>query len=231
MRRSPRNVRLDYGEMVEAELAVHAKQADREAFRAITQRCNQRLFRIARAVVKDDDEAADVLQEAYLRAFAAMGRFRAESSLFTWLTQITLNEARGRLRKRRPTIGLEAVETAQEAGARISMFPRSFGEGTPESDVARAESRRLMEVAIDALPDDFRVVFMLRAVEECSVVETANQLGILPETVRTRLLRARQILRKALHAKLSSSVTEAFPFLGERCRGMTDAVLQRLVAG
>ncbi|HXQ11580.1 MAG TPA: RNA polymerase sigma factor [Caulobacteraceae bacterium] len=218
----------DYSQLAESDLAALAAQGDRDAFRAITQRCNQRLFRIARAVVKDDDEAADVLQEAYLHAFGGLDGFRDESSLFTWLTTITLNEARGRLRKRHPTIGLEAVETAQEEGARIAMFPRSFGEGTPESDVARAESRRLMEVAIDALPDDFRIVFIMRAVEECTVVETANQLGIRPETVRTRLFRARQILRKALHAKLSSSVTEAFPFLGERCRAMTDTVLQRL---
>jgi RNA polymerase sigma-70 factor, ECF subfamily len=221
----------DYSQLSDSTLAALTTQGDRAAFSAIMQRCNQRLFRIARAVVKDDDEAADVLQEAYLHAFAAMDGFRDESTLLTWLTQITLNEARGRLRRRQPTIGLDAVETAQEGGAWIAMPPRSFGEGTPESDVARAESRRLIEVAIDALPDDFRIVFIMRAVEECSVAETANQLGILPETVRTRLFRARQILRKALHAKLSSSVTEAFPFLGERCGATTDAVRQRLGAG
>lgn len=230
MRKPNDRIDIDYDRLSENDLASHAKRGDHGAFREIMQRCNQRLFRIARSVVRDDHEAEDVLQEAYTRAFAAIGGFRAESSLFTWLTQITLNEARGRLRKRRPSVQLQDVEAMQERGAQVIMFPRSFGAGTPENDAARAETRRLMEAAIDELPDAFRVVFIMRAIEEFTVEETARQLKLLPETVKTRLFRARKLLRKALHEKLASSLTEAFPFLGARCQGITNAVLERLQA-
>jgi RNA polymerase sigma-70 factor, ECF subfamily len=162
---------LDYGALAEGELVRLAQAGDHGAFRAIMQRCNQRLFRIARSVVRDDDEAEDVLQEAYTRAFAALGGFRGESSLFTWLTRITLNEARGRLRKRRPSLGLEAVEAAQERGAELILFPRSLNIACPEREAARSQTRRLMEAAIDELPEPFRLVFILRAVEECTVEE------------------------------------------------------------
>lgn len=221
---------ISYDALAESELADLARGGDRDAFRAVMQRCNQRLFRVARSVVKDDSEAEDVVQETYLRAFAAIPGFRADSSLFTWLTQIALNEARGRLRKRRPQVGLDIVEIEQERGADVIAFPRAFGSGTPESDAARTETRRLMEIAIDELPEIFRLVFILREIEECTVEETAAQLGLLPDTVKTRLFRARRLLRYALYEKLSSSVTEAFPFLGERCQRITDTVLQRLDA-
>lgn len=222
------NLARDYAALTDARLAALAQQGDRTAFGAIMQRCNQRLFRIARSVVRDDNEAEDVLQEAYMRAFAAIGGFRGDASLFTWLTRITLNEARGRLRKRRPTVDLDALEAAQEMGAELIMFPRSLRAPSPEGEAARSESRRLMEAAIDDLPEPFRLVFILREIEECTVEETAGQLGLLPETVKTRLFRARKLLRRALSEKLASSVTEAFPFLGARCQRITDTVLTRL---
>ena len=221
------NLALDYGALADAELAALVQQGNRMAFVAVMQRCNQRLFRIARSVVRDDNEAEDVLQEAYLRAFAAIGNFRGEASLFTWLTRITLNEARGRLRKRRPSVALDALEAAQETGAELIAFPRSLNAPSPESEAARSETRRLMEAAIDELPEPFRIVFILREIEECTVEETAGQLGLLPETVKTRLFRARRLLRRALSEKLASSVTEAFPFLGARCLRITEAVLAR----
>ena len=140
-------------------------------------------------LVGDDDEAEDVLQEAYMRAFAAIEGFRGEASLSTWLTRITLNEARGRLRRRRPSVALDALEAAQEAGAALVVFPRSISGLSPEREAARSETRRLMEAAIDELPEPFRLVFILREIEECTVEETAGQLDILPETVKTRLFR------------------------------------------
>jgi len=222
------NLALDYAALADLELAALAQRGDRMAFGAITQRCNQRLFRIARSVVGDDNEAEDVLQEAYLRAFAAMAGFRGEASLFTWLTRITLNEARGRLRKRRPSVALEALEAAQESGAALVAFPRSIRGLSPEREAARSETRRLMEAAIDELPEAFRLVFILREIEDCTVEETAGQLGLRPETVKTRLFRARKLLRRALSEKLASSVSEAFPFLGGRCQCVTEMVLQRL---
>ena len=219
-----------YDALADADLVALTQGGDRHAFAAIMQRCNQRLFRIARSIVRDDAEAEDVLQEAYTRAFAAIDGFRGDSALFTWLTQITLNEARGRLRRRRPSVGLEAVEAAQERGAQLIPFPRALTPASPESETARAQTRRLMEAAIDELPEPFRLVFILRAIEECSVEETAAQLDLLPETVKTRLFRARRLLRNALSEKLASSVSEAFPFLGERCQRITEAVLARLAS-
>ena len=218
---------LDYAAMADTGLLRLAQDGDREAFRAIMQRCNQRLFRVARAVTGSDDEAEDVLQDAYLKAFAAIGRFRGEASLLTWLTSITLNEARGRLRRRRPTASLDVME---ETGVRIIPFPGLAENPDPEAEAARFEVRRLLEQAIDTLPEDFRVIFMLREVEGCSVEETAAQLGLNSQTVRTRLFRARQALRQELVTKLSSGMEGVFPFLGARCTRIADRVLERLSA-
>jgi len=209
----------------DAALAARALAGDREAFRAIMQGCNQRLFRVARAIVGDDAEAEDVVQEAYVRAFAHLSSFRAEASLASWLTRIAINEARGRLRRRRRLVELDAVERAQSQGAEIIMFPNR---PTPEADAARLQIRRLIEEAVDELPEAFRLVFLLREVEECSTEETAVQLGLKPETVKTRLHRARRLMRQALDQKLAASLADAFPFLGPRCARITETVLERL---
>lgn len=218
----------DYDTMDEAELVRRAQRGEREAFRGIMRRGNQRLFRTARALLRDDNEAEDVLQEVYLRAFASIGAFRGEASIFTWLTRITLNEANGRLRRRKNLVGLDQLEAAQSSGAHVIMFPGGDPAATPEADVARAEVRRLIEAAIDELPEPFRLVFVMRDVEECSMAETAVCLGVREETVKTRLHRARRLLRAALSERLASTMAEAFPFLGARCDRITEAVLARL---
>jgi RNA polymerase sigma-70 factor (ECF subfamily) len=218
---------LDYARLSEPEVVALARGGDREAFRAIMQRCNQRLFRIARAVVRDDAEAEDVLQEAYARAFAAFEGFRGEAGVATWLTRIVLNEAHGRLRKRISTVELEEVEVAQ-ACAEVLAFPGRAASPDPEADAARAQIRRLLERAVDELPEPFRLVFILREIEELSVDETATHLGLNPETVKTRLHRARRRLREALDAQLGEVLVGAYPFLGARCARITEAVLQRL---
>ena len=210
----------------DAELAALARQGDGAAFRVIMQRHNRRLYRAARAVLHDDAEAEDVVQEAYVRAFAALGDFRGDSSLATWLTRIALNEALGRLRRRRPTLDIETFDARPEA--RVIPFPLMSPDMNPEQAAARQDVRRLLERAIDALPEPFRVVFVLRDVEEMSIEETAAQLGLRPETVKTRLHRARRRLREALDAELASALTDAFPFAGARCARITDAVLKRL---
>lgn len=220
-----RQAARDYQTMPEKLLLRHAQGGDRDAFRAIMQRHNQRLFRVARAVVSNDDEAEDVLQDAYLKAFAAIGLFRGESGLNTWLTAITLNEARGRLRRRRPSESLDAME---ESGVRVIPFPGMAESPDPEAEAVRSEARRLLERAIDGLPDEFRLVFMLREVEGLSVEETATQLDLNPQTVRSRLFRARQSLRQSLMSTLSSGMESVFPFLGARCSRIADRVLARL---
>lgn len=220
--------RVDRESLEDAALVDLAQAGDGEAFRVIMQRSNQRLFRIARGVVRDDSEAEDVLQEAYVRAFAAIGAFRGEAGITTWLTRIVLNEARGRLRRRRPTVELHQIETAQEAGAQVIPFPAGLNAESPEVEVARGEIRRLLERAVDNLAEPFRVVFILRDIEGCSIEETALALGVKRETVKTRLHRARRSLRQALDAHLATSLSGAFPFLGVRCLRITDAVVARL---
>jgi len=218
---------LDYAALAEVDLVARARDGDREAFRAIMTRCNQRLFRIARAVVRDEAEAEDVLQEAYARAFAAISGFRGEAGIATWLTRIVLNEAHGRLRRRRETVDLDVLETAS-ASAQVLSFPGAAKTDDPEADAARAQIRRLLERAVDDLPEPFRLVFMLREVEELSVEETAAHLGLKAETVKTRLHRARRRLREALDAQLADVMVGAYPFLGARCERITTAVLERL---
>ncbi|OQW55775.1 MAG: RNA polymerase subunit sigma [Proteobacteria bacterium SG_bin9] len=218
----------DYERMEETGLVGLAQRGDCEAFRAIMQRCNQRLFRIARGIVRDDPEAEDVLQEVYTRAFAAIGSFRQEASLITWLTRITINEARGRLRRQRNLVDLAQVEAEQNAGADVFMFPSGQSVDSPEAEAGRAQVRRILEQAVDTLPEPFRLVFIMRDVQECSIEETADVLGLRPETVKTRLHRARRLLRQALDEKLASTMTEAFPFLGRRCERITGMVLARL---
>ena len=158
---------------------------------------------------------------------AAIAGFRGEAGIATWLTRIVLNEARGRLRARRPTADLDVVETAQ-VSARVLPFPGRNGPDDPEADAARAQIRGILETAVDDLPEPFRLVFILREVEELSVEETAAHLAIRPETVKTRLHRARRRLREALDARLADVMVGAYPFLGPRCARITEAVLQRL---
>jgi RNA polymerase sigma-70 factor, ECF subfamily len=221
---------LDYAGRPDAELATLAAGGDGEAFRAIMQRFNPRLFRIARGVLRDDADAEDALQEAYVSAYKALPGFRGESALLTWLTAITLNEARMRLRRRRPHVGIEALETEPAPLGRILAFPLSQPAADPEGEAARSQARRLLERAVDSLPEGFRIVFVLRELEGCSVEETAEQLDLKPETVKTRLHRARRLLRQRLDESLSLALKEAFPFLGARCARLCEAVLARLAS-
>ena len=212
----------------ERNLVERAKSGDQSAFRAIMEQNNQRLYRVARAVMKDDTEAEDVVQETYLRAFFNLSKFRGESSLTTWLTRIALNEALGRKRKQRAMVTLETVETAQQTSAQIIQFPAMNTETDPERSAAQSEIRKLLERAMDALPEPFRLVFVMRDVEEMSIEETAFHLGIRPQTVKTRLHRARRLLRQSLDGELASTLKETFPFAGARCARITEAVLSRL---
>ena len=213
----------------DGELAALARRGEAAAFAEIMRRNNRHLFRAARGVLRDDLEAEDVVQEAYVRAFQGLAGFRGEASLSTWLTRIALNEALGRLRRRRTTVDLSAIEVAQQGGgACILMFPTAQAGGDPEGAAARREIRRLLDGAIDDLPEAFRLVLVARDVDGMSVEETARILDTRPETVRTRLHRARRLLRAALDQRLGDTLHEAFPFDGARCARMTEAVLARL---
>lgn len=215
---------LDDGELVE-----RARNRDGDAVRLIMQRHNRRLYRVARSVLNDEAEAEDVVQETYVRAFTHLDAFRGEAQLSTWLTRIALNEALGRLRRRRTTIGLKDIDSINDQGeARVIYLPSARQDSDPEAAAARAEVRRLLELAVDQLPDLFRTVFVLRDIEEMSIEETAAHLGLRPETVKTRLHRARRLLRQSLDRTLSSAVSDVFPCAGSRCSRITEAVLHRL---
>jgi RNA polymerase sigma-70 factor (ECF subfamily) len=167
---------------------------------------------------------AEVVQDSYVRAFTHLDSFRGEASIGTWLARIVVNEALGRLRKRRPTIALDEVAETPAIG---SGFEHA-GEPSPEQAIARQEIRRAIEKAVDHLPPPFRAVFMLRAVEQMSIEETASCLGIPRETVKTRLHRANGLLRRALTARFGALFDDIFPFLGDRCDRIVVTVLERV---
>lgn len=197
-----------------------------DAFRTIMRANNRRLYRVARSILRNDSDAEDAVQEAYCRAFERLGSFRGEASLSTWLTRIVLNEALGRLRARRP----EAPPPQGDGrmAAEIIPFPTAQRVDDPERSMAQREILHLVERATDQLPDEFRVVFVARAIEGMSVEETAALLGLKPETVKTRLHRARRLLRAQLDRQIGPLLLDAFPFAGRRCERLTSAVLRHL---
>jgi RNA polymerase sigma-70 factor (ECF subfamily) len=209
-------------------LLERARQKDRDAIRLIIKQHNQRLYRIARSIVRNDSDAEDVLQEAYARAFAALVGFRGEARLGTWLARIVVNEALGCIRRRRPAIDIGLVSASPMLNAEIVPFPGANRVPDPETTMAQTEIRALLERAIDRLPSAFREVLIARLVEGMSVAETAELFRIPPQTVKTRLFRARALLRAEMERHIGPVVGDVFPFAGERCDRLTDSVLRRL---
>ena len=202
---------------------------DPQAIRLVTQRNNQRLFRAAWGILKNRAEAEDAVQEAYVRAFTAIGRFNGLSSLSTWLTRIVINEAlmRKRSAKRRAAaLNASSVVVIDEYRERLMGSPER--RATPEQDMMRAQLAKLLEGAVAQLPEAYRLVFMLREIEGLSVEETAEALQILPQTVKTRFLRARRSLQQLLDPELKNAFGDAFPFAGADCESLTRRILDRL---
>jgi RNA polymerase sigma-70 factor (ECF subfamily) len=220
--------RTDLAGYSDRALVEMARGHDEAAIRTLIRRHNQRLFRVARAIVHNDAEAEDVVQASYVKAFTHLATFRGEAELTTWLTRIAVNEATERLRRRRPTTGVEQIDIEREGSAQIIQFPSVQPQLDPETEMSRQEIRDFLEQAVDTLPATFRAVFVLRDVEGLSVEETASTLDIKPETVRTRLHRARRLMRSAIEAELNGAFTSLFPFDGQRCIHMADRVLLEL---
>ena len=211
----------------EAEIIRQAVRKDEAAIRAIIQQHNRRLYRVARSIVRDDADAEDVLQEAYLHAFSALAEFRGEAALSTWLTRIVVNEALQRLR--RPREAVAPTEEKRTPGAQVIPFPTSAQQSDdPERAMAQREICQLVEHAIDELPQEFRTVLVARVIEGMSVEETADALALRPETVKTRLHRARRLLKAALAEHMGPLFSDVFPFDGKRCARVADAVVRRL---
>lgn len=227
MQTSSHRVALQHPEgAAEAELIARATHGDGAAFEAIMRRHNQLLFRTARSIVRNDADAEDVVQESYLRAWRALGTYRAESKLSTWLVRITTNEALGRLRRKSAqVIPLEAAMMSSEPETLAALTEEP--ERGPEQAVQRSQMRKLVEARIDVLPEAFRTVFMLRAIEEMSVEEVAQALEIPEATVRSRFSRARSLLRESLAQEMDSAFGDAFSFDGARCDRIVSVVLTR----
>ena len=193
-----------------------------ELFEIIMRRYNQRLFRCIRAILKSDAESEDALQQAYLSAYSHLGQFAGDAKFSTWLTRIAINEAYGRIR----SAVREAERREEHTMSEVEERPR-----TPEEQVAGREMTALVEQACDALPEIYRVVFMLREIEGLSTLETGEALGLSEEAVKVRLHRARAMLREHLVQRVSDHAGSAFPFMGARCDRIVGAVLARIASG
>jgi RNA polymerase sigma-70 factor (ECF subfamily) len=220
--------RPDYEALDDAVLAGLVAIRDPAAVRLVTTRNNQRLFRAAFAILGNRAEAEDTVQSAYLRAFAAIRSFEGRSSLSTWLTRITINEALGRMRaskRRRAHFEDSSVAVLDDYREKLMQGSMSV---SPDKAQARAQLRAIMEGAIAALPEPFRLVFVLREVEGMDVETVSQTLGILPATVKTRHLRARRRLQQALAPEVKDALTGSFPFAGADCEAMTERVVRAL---
>ncbi|MBS0367314.1 MAG: RNA polymerase sigma factor [Proteobacteria bacterium] len=210
----------------DAVLARRAADGDAAAFEAIMRRYNRRLFRTARSILRSDADAEDALQDAWLHAWRALAGFRAEARLSTWLVRIVVNDALGRLRRRNAQpVSLDMAMNSSEFPPPASLADEP--DQAPDRIAMRAQLRKLLEARIDQLPEAFRTVFMLRAIEEMSVDEIAQALDIPPATVRTRYFRARSQIRGSLASEIDASLGDAFAFDGARCDRMVAAVLAR----
>jgi RNA polymerase sigma-70 factor (ECF subfamily) len=211
----------------DAALRQRVVDGDREAFAGLMRRYNRRLYRVARSILRDDAEAEDALQDAYIQAYRALPDFRGDSSLATWLTRIVMNAAL--MRRRRSGRMAEIIELGTDAPPGHGSAAEDAGEsGQPEHAALRAQARGLIEAKIDGLPEVFRTVFILRAVEELSVEETGRVLDIPEATVRSRYFRARGMLRESLAREFDFALDGAFGFDGARCDRIVSTVMRRL---
>ena len=200
----------------DTELIARILAGDMRALEALMRLYNRTLYRTARAILRDDAEAQDAVQEAYLRAYKTLGSFRGDAKLSTWLVRITANEALMRRRRRAPPAPEDSNPEALADDA-----------ADPEVDAQRSQMRRLLQSRIDALPEGYRTVFVLRGVEELSVEEVAQALDIPAATVRTRFFRARGLLRAAMAGDIDTTARDAFSFAGLRCDRIVACVLAR----
>ena len=214
-------------ELPDPELARRIAAGDGAAFEVLMRRHNRPLFRTARAILRDDAEAEDALQEAYFKAYRTIGDFRGEARLSTWLGRIVANEALMRIRKRARRSEIVPLHSSATVEDLNQISDTNMRQG-PEISAQRAEIRKLIEIQIDALPEAYRPVFVLRAVEEFSVEETADVLQIPAATVRSRFFRARSLLREALAKEIDVACEDAFGFAGERCDRIVARVMARI---
>jgi RNA polymerase sigma-70 factor, ECF subfamily len=208
--------------MSDEQLVTSIRSGETTLFEELMRRYNQRVYRVARAIVKNEAEAEDVMQQAYLNAFTHLQQFAGRAKFSTWLTRIVIHEALGRRRRAQPT---EHMLSDSEGDA--MPFAPSAGP-SPERQAYASELKRLVEDSVDALPDSYRTVFMLREIEGLSTSETAEGLELGEEAVKTRLHRARAMIRRELYARAGGSTAGAFTFPRPRCDEMVRRVFASL---
>jgi RNA polymerase sigma-70 factor, ECF subfamily len=224
----PHESRDSTARLTDSDLAARVAQQDHAAFETLMRRHNGRLFRVARAILKDDAEAEDALQDAYLNAYRHIGEYRAEAQLATWLTRIVVNQSLMRLRRQKSDGVVVPFRQDDVDEPRPEAEVRDDKTESPSAATLRAEIRRILERRIDELPVNYRTVFVMREVEDLSVEETAACLSIPVATVRTRHFRARALLRESLAREVDMASGDVFAFLGARCDRVVAGVLARL---
>lgn len=210
----------------DAEVVDRVRAGETGLYELLMRRHNQRLFRVIRSVVTNDIEAEDVLQEAWVRAYEHLDQFAGRASFPTWVTRIAFYEALARRRKSKRWTPLED----QEGEIMPEANRRRTTSETPEAQAMRGQLGQMLQAAVDALPETYRSVFMLREVEQLSTIETAECLGLSEEAVKTRLHRSRALLRGELESRIGPAIAEAYSFLGTRCDRTVARVLKRIGA-
>lgn len=205
------------------EVIARVRAGEIELYEIIMRRHNQRLYRVARSIVRDDNEAEDVMQDAYVRAYEHLDQFAGESKFATWLTRIAVHEA---LRRARRHNRFQEMAPGEPEGQNMDTFKTTSPD--PEQQAQRQELETLLETAIETLPVTYRTVFMLREIEGLSTTETAESLGLREETVKTRLFRSRALLRRELFARAGAVSSRAFQFQAPRCDRVVENVLARI---
>jgi RNA polymerase sigma-70 factor, ECF subfamily len=205
------------------EIVDRVRAGEKALYEIIMRRYNQRLYRVARAILRDDSEAEDVMQDAYVRAYQHLHQFARRAPFSTWLTRIAVHEALARVRQRNRV--RQVTDGEHEGEFVMTLAEPSLN---PEQTASAAELGHLLEEALLALPDQFRSVVMLRDVEELSTEETAGALELSEENVKVRLHRGRVMLRNWLFHRVGAKARDAFPFMGARCDRVVHNVFAQL---
>jgi len=206
------------------EVVRRVLDGETDLFELIMRRYNQRLYRVARAILRDDSEAEDVMQDAYVRAYGHLSQFAGRSQFATWLTRIAIHEALARVQRRKKTDQLGANKWNDGEGE-MNIAATALN---PEEQLSASELGRALESAILSIPEQYRLVLMMRDVEQLSTSETATALDLSEENVKVRLHRARAMVRKNLFAQVGSEAPRAFGFMGERCDRVVARVMARI---
>ena len=203
------------------EVVRRVRAGEKELFEVLVRRHDQRVYRTVRAILRDEDEVEDAMQQAWIQAYLHLGEFEGASAFSTWLVRISANEALQRLRRRSRLVSVPEEPEEEVMDRRAE---------DPEERAAAREAVRLLERAVDRLPEIYRTVFVLRDVEGLSTTETATALEIGEEAAKVRLHRARAMLRETLSELVDRTAPEAFQFLAPRCNRMVEAVMARIAS-